>query len=62
MIDTDKIAELLKSHISQYKIHKDTGFSQGSLSDLRHGKTKIEDLTVKNATKLAKYYDEIHHA
>lgn len=53
-VDTDKIKWLLENE-TQYKISKDTGVAQVTLSGLISGKRKIENLTVTVADKLTEY-------
>lgn len=59
-VDTDKIEWLLENE-TQYKISKDTGVAQVTLSGLISGKRKIENLTVKVASKLTEYAEEIQN-
>ena len=42
----------LLENVTQYRIAKETGMSQGSLSQLKNGKIKIENLTLKTASAL----------
>ena len=42
----------LLENVTQYRIAKETGMSQGSLSQLKNGKIKIENLTLKTASTL----------
>lgn len=42
----------LLENATQYRIAKETGMSQGSLSQLKNGKIKIENLTLKTASAL----------
>ena len=42
----------LLENVTQYRIAKETGMSQGSLSKLKNGKIKIENLTLKTASAL----------
>ncbi|MDN6899585.1 hypothetical protein [Oenococcus sicerae] len=58
IIKTENIEALIKSAISQYKIHQDTGISQGTISDLRLGKSIIDNLSVANAGKLSDYQNK----
>lgn len=47
----------LLENATQYRIAKETGISQGSISCLKNGKIKIDNLTFKTAnalTELAK--------
>ncbi|MFI3632818.1 hypothetical protein [Streptococcus parauberis] len=53
-VDTDKIKWLLENE-TQYKISKDTGVAQVTLSGLISGKRKLENLTVTVADKLTEY-------
>lgn len=54
-IDMDLVVKLLQSEITSYRINKDTGFSVGTLSDLRTGKRKICNLNVRSAYLLSEY-------
>ena len=42
----------LLENATQYRIAKETGISQGSISCLKNGKIKIENLTLKTASAL----------
>ena len=42
----------LLENATQYRIAKETGMSQGSLSQLKNGKIKIANLTFKTASAL----------
>ena len=42
----------LLENVTQYRIAKETGMSQGSLSKLKNGKIKIDNLTLKTASAL----------
>ena len=42
----------LLENVTQYHIAKETGISQGSISQLKNGKIKIENLTFKTASAL----------
>lgn len=53
-VDADKIKWLLENE-TQYKISKDTGVAQVTLSGLISGKRKLENLTVTVADKLTEY-------
>ena len=50
------IQKLLDSGITNYRIYKDTGIAQSTLSDLKNGKTTIDSMRLDNALKLNKYY------
>jgi len=52
----DNIRSLLNSNISNYRINKDTGVAQSTLSDLKNGKSKLEDVKLEVALKLNDYY------
>lgn len=55
----DKIKELLASDISAYRIAKDTGIPQPTITNLRNGKRKICNLSLHVAERLGKYYDSL---
>ena len=42
----------LLENVTQYHIAKETGISQGSISQLKNGKIKIDNLTFKTASAL----------
>ena len=42
----------LLENATQYRIGKETGISQGSISQLKNGKIKIDNLTFKTASAL----------
>lgn len=42
----------LLDNATQYRIAKETGISQGSVSQLKNGKIKIDNLTLKTASAL----------
>ena len=42
----------LLENVTQYRIAKETGISQGNISQLKHGKIKIENLAFKTASAL----------
>lgn len=50
------IQKLLESDITNYRIYKDTGIAQSTLSDLKNGKTSIDSMCLDNALKLNEYY------
>lgn len=52
----DNIQKLLDSDITNYRIYKDTGIAQSTLSDLKNGKTTIDSMRLDNALKLNEYY------
>lgn len=51
-----EIKELLDSDISEYQIYKETGVSQSTIGELRSGKRKLENITLKVAEKLYDFY------
>ncbi|WP_446457738.1 hypothetical protein [Tuanshanicoccus yangjingiae] len=53
-VDANLIAWLLETE-TQYKIHKETGVAQSTLSGLLSGKRKIENLTIAIGSKLTEY-------
>lgn len=46
---------LFESEISRYRISKETGIPQNTLSDLVNGKTDIKKMRFDNASKLTEY-------
>ena len=56
--DSKKIKWLL-DNFSQYEISKATGVAQPSLSNIKSGTRKIENLSLKVASKLTKYAEEL---
>lgn len=50
------IQKLLDSDITNYRIYKDTGVAQSTLSDLKNGKSRIEDMRLEVALKLNDYF------
>ena len=55
--DLDKIATLLQTEAG-YRIAKDTGISQSTISRFQTGESKIENMRLIHAIKLTEYYDE----
>lgn len=56
--DKEKIEWLLQNE-TQYKINKESKVPQATLSDLINGKRKIENLTLKVASKLTDYAEKL---
>lgn len=56
--DSKKIKWLL-DNFSQYEISKATGVAQSSLSNTKLGTRKIENLSLKVASKLTEYAEEL---
>ncbi|OSP84404.1 XRE family transcriptional regulator [Lacticaseibacillus paracasei] len=54
----DKIQALLDSDATSYAIAKETGISNSTIVELRHGKRKLSNITLKVAEQLEKYYDQ----
>ena len=59
--DLKKIEKVL-SQITGYRISKDTGIGDTTISRWVTGKTKIEKMRLDHAIRLTKYYDEIKKA
>ncbi|MEV7282949.1 hypothetical protein [Streptomyces sp. NPDC093111] len=57
-IDTNKIQELLDSDVSAYSIEAVTGLNRTTISQLRTKKKDIMTLTMQNALKLQKFWEE----
>ena len=53
----DKIQALLDSDATSYAIAKATGISNSTIVELRHGKRKLSNITLKVAERLGAYYD-----
>ncbi|MGV3244280.1 hypothetical protein [Staphylococcus sp. 11262D007BW] len=53
------IRKLLDSNVSGYQIYKDTGMSQGRISDLRRGVRKLGGISLEIAEKLYNYQKEL---
>lgn len=56
--DTEKIRWLL-DNCTQYRINKDTGVSQGLLSELKSGKREIEKISIMIGAKLTAYAETL---
>jgi len=52
----ENIENLLQSEISNYRIHKETGVAQSTLSDLKSGKSKLGNVKLDVALKLNDFY------
>ncbi|PCF44166.1 hypothetical protein [Staphylococcus delphini] len=60
MTDFKKIIQkLLDSDVSGYKIYKDTGISQGRISDLRRGVRDLGGISLDTAEKLYNYQKQL---
>lgn len=53
----DKVQALLDSDATSYAIAKETGISNSTIVELRHGKRKLSNITLKVAERLGAYYD-----
>lgn len=59
--DTEKVWKLLTDEkVSRYRVWKDTGIAQSTLSDLTTGKVQIEDMKLGTAIKLTEYYENLN--
>ena len=58
-IDLSKIEKLLSSDISAYAIAKETGLTRAVVNRYRTGDTALENMTIKTALKLQKFYDDL---
>lgn len=56
--DKEKIEWLLQN-ATQYRINKETGVPKITLSGIVNGKRKIENLTLKVASKLTDYAEKL---
>ncbi|GET71023.1 XRE family transcriptional regulator [Streptococcus dysgalactiae] len=54
-----KEIEWLLDNVTQYSIAKETGITQSKLSNLKTGKIKIENLSLKIASDLTNYAKKI---
>lgn len=50
-----KAIEWLLDNATQYQIAKKTGVTQSKISDLKNGKVKIENLSLRIASKLTTF-------
>lgn len=53
----DKVQALLDSDATSYAIAKETGISNSTIVELRHGKRKLSNISLKVAERLGAYYD-----
>lgn len=54
----DKIQALLDSDATSYAIAKETGISNSTIVELRHGKRKLSNISLKAAEQFGEYYDQ----
>lgn len=52
----ENIEKLIQSEISNYRLYKETGVAQSTLSDLKSGKSKIGNIKLDVALKLNEFY------
>lgn len=57
--DLKKIEKLL-SQVTAYRISKDTGIGETTISRWVTGKTPLKKMSLEHAIKLTNYYDEIN--
>ena len=50
-----KDIEWILENATQYRIAKETGITQSKISDLKNGKVKIENLSLRIASKLTTF-------
>lgn len=57
---TEKVTALIENNnkYTAYRISKDTGVNQATITGLRTGRKKINNLTLETAEKLGKYWEE----
>ncbi|MFT4245474.1 MAG: hypothetical protein QM571_02985 [Micrococcaceae bacterium] len=58
IVDTKKIMWLLSNH-SAYSISKETGIAIATLSRLKNGKAKLENITIASGVKLTALSDKL---
>ncbi|MEN2765849.1 hypothetical protein [Ornithinibacillus xuwenensis] len=54
----EDIQKLINSAITGYKIHKETGISESTISRIRSGKIEIGSISLDNAIKLHEFYKQ----
>lgn len=52
----EKIEKLIKSDLTNYEIWKGSGVASSKISDLRHGKANLNNISLRNAERLYLYY------
>ncbi|MCC2250091.1 helix-turn-helix domain-containing protein [Virgibacillus sp. AGTR] len=52
----EDIRKLIESDITGYKIKKETGISESTISRIRRGQIDIGSITLDNALKLYEFY------
>ncbi|MBS0935723.1 XRE family transcriptional regulator [Lactiplantibacillus plantarum] len=56
---TRKVEQLLASEVTAYRIAKDTGITQSSITNLRNKKRRVDKMTLKSAEILGEYWDKV---
>lgn len=54
----EEINKLLKSNLTNYVIWKGSGVASSKISDLRNNKASVDNISLKTAERLYKYYLE----
>lgn len=54
-----KIKKILDSHLSSYEISRRTGVARQSIDNYRNDESRIDNMTLKNAEKISKLWEEI---
>ncbi|GLO65095.1 MULTISPECIES: XRE family transcriptional regulator [Oceanobacillus] len=57
----EEIVKLIESNVTGYKIHKETGIPESTISRIRSGKIEIGSIRLDNAIKLHDYYINHKH-
>lgn len=57
---TEKVTALIEDakKYTAYRISKETGVNQSTITGLRTGKKKINNITLETAEKLGKYWED----
>lgn len=55
----NKDIEWLLENATQYQITKETGVAQATLSNLKHGRRQVKNLTLEVASKLTEYANRL---
>lgn len=53
----EEVRKLIESKITGYKIHKETGISESTISRIRSGKIELGSISLDNAERLYKFYE-----
>lgn len=57
----EEIIKLIESNVTGYKIHKETGIPESTISRIRSGKIEIGSIRLDNAEKLYSFYKKYEH-